>query len=92
MSPGLITDAKWHAEGQVIKPGDIVLVADVGAFKSQYKLAKVEEVIKSSDGRVRKARVLYKHYRIGDKLVDYTGSTDQIVYRPIQRLSLVVSV
>ena len=91
VSPGLITDAKWHAEGQSIKPGDVVLVADKSAFKSQYKLALVKEVIQSGDGKVRKAHLLYKHYYVGDKLVEYTGSTEQTIFRPVQRLALVVS-
>ena len=91
VSPGLITDAKWHAQGQNIKPGDVVLVADKSALKSQYKLALVKEVIQSSDGRVRKAQLLYKHYKVGDKLVEYTGSTEQTIFRPVQRLALIVS-
>ena len=95
-APGLITDAKWHAEGTELQPGDVVLVVDSDTFKSEYRLAIVQEVIRSSDGVVRKARVLYKNYRVGDRMVQcgekYRSTAGQSVLRPVQRLALVVPV
>ena len=91
-APDLITDAKWHAPGRELQPGDVVLVADSDNFKSQYKLAVVQETFRSSDGAVRKARVLYKSYKVGDREVKYRSSAGQSVTRAVQRLALVVPI
>ena len=91
-APSLITDAKWHAEGIELKPGDVVLVQDSDNHKAGYKLAIVQETVRSSDGVVRKARVLYKSYRVGDKLVPYQSTGGQSIFRPVQKLALVVPV
>ena len=91
-APGLITDCKWHQEGRELQPGDVVLVIDSDTIKSEYRIAVVQEVIRSSDCAVRKARVLYKNYRVGDRVVQYRPSAGQSVLRPVQRLALVVPV
>ena len=91
-APNLITDAKWHSESQELKPGDVVLVQDSDNIKAGYKLAVVQETFKSSDGIVRKARILYKTYRVGDKTVPYHSTDGQSVFRPVQKLALVVPV
>ena len=91
-APNLITDAKWHSESQELKPGDVVLVQDSDNIKAGYKLAIVQETFKSSNGIVRKARILYKTYRVGDKTVPYHSTDGQSVFRPVQKLALVVPV
>ena len=91
-APSLLTDAKWHSEGHELKPGDVVLVQDSDNHKAGYKLAVVQETYRSSDGVIRKARILYKTYKVGDKTLPYRGTEGQSVYRPVQKLALVVPV
>ena len=91
-APNLVTDSKWHQEGRELQPGDVVLVADLNTIKSEYRVAVVQEIIRSSDGVVRKARVLYKNYKVGDKTVQYRPTAGQSVLRPVQRLALIVPV
>ena len=43
-------------------------------------------------GVVRKVRLVYKNYRVGEKLVEYRGGAYQDVIRPVQRLALIVPV
>ena len=66
------------------------MVVDSDSIKSEYRLAIVKEVFRGKDGVVRKAMVSYKHYKVGDSPVRYTGSTEQCCVRPIQRLALIV--
>ena len=89
-APQLITDVKWHTSHRDLEVGDVVMVVDSDSIKSEYRLAIVKEVFRGKDGVVRKAMVSYKHYKVGDSPVRYTGSTEQCCVRPIQRLALIV--
>ena len=92
VAPGLVTDEKWHQESKELKVGDVVLVLESSAIKSEYRLAVVQEVYPGSDGVIRKARIMYKHYIVGGRSVEYKGLTEQTVLRPVQRLSVIVPV
>ena len=46
----------------------------------------------SSDGHVRRVRIAYKNYRVGEQLREYKGTRDTEVERAVQRLALLVPV
>ncbi|XP_060763802.1 uncharacterized protein LOC132872763 [Neoarius graeffei] len=74
---------KWTKEQRNAKVNDIVLMLDDMAPRSQWKLAKVTEVLPGKDGRVRKLKLL-----ISDPTLDSRGKrTSKPTYleRPIQK-------
>ena len=90
-APTLMVDNKWQTEpSRELRVGDVVQVLDDSAIKAEYRLAVVREVYPGADGRVRKVMIVYKHYKVQDTVVEYTGSTEQKVIRPVQRLVLIV--
>ena len=90
-APTLMVDNKWQTEpSRELRVGDVVQVLDDSAIKAEYRLAVVREVYPGADGRVRKVMIVYKHYKVQDTAVEYTGSTEQKVIRPVQRLVLIV--
>ena len=91
-APGLILDDKWQTRGRNLQPGDIVLIMEDSAIKAEYRLAMVDEVFTGVDGLVRKVKVSYRRYKVGEVGVKYTGSTCQSVIRPVQRLVLILPV
>ena len=70
----------------------MVLVIDDNPIKAEYRLAIVKQVFPGSDGKIRKVQIAYKHYKVGDTAIQYTGSTEQLCMRPVQRLALIVPV
>ena len=52
----------------------------------------VQEVYPDAAGVVRKVKVAYRRYKVGVVGVRYTGSIEQFVIRPVQRLVLVLPV
>ena len=64
------------------------MVMDSNLLKSEYRLARVHETIKSSDGRIRRVKVAYKNFKVGESLKEYKGAPDKIVERAVQSLSL----
>lgn len=93
VAPGLITDAKWHSVSRNLQPGDVVLVVNKDTLKSEYRLALVKQTFPDSKGVVRSVSIMYKHYRVGERLVEYHGGGhDQELTRSVQRLALVVPV
>ena len=91
-APSLMTDTKWHSNQRDLRPGDVVLVLDSDAIRSEYRLAVVKTVYPSRDGVVRKVLLSYRRYKVGESCVKYTGSIEQNCIRPVQRLALVVPV
>ena len=91
-APTLIHQTKWLHEERDLRVGDIVIVADSGVLKGEYRLARVSQVLPSADGRVRRVRILYKRYKVGEKLREYRGASDIEVERSVQKLALLVPV
>ena len=67
-------------------------VADSNALRGKFYIAQVHEVFPSKDGRVRKVSVRYKNFKVGERVHEYRGSRDVIVYRSVQKLALLVPV
>ena len=91
-APTLIRQSKWLYEHRDIQVGDVVLVADPSVRWGEYRLARVSAILPSSDGRVRKVKVTYKKYKVGEKVHQYSGATDTAVERSVQRLALLVPI
>ena len=91
-APSLIVDSKWHTGHRELQPGDVVLVIDTDAIRSEYRLAVVKQIFRGHDGAVRKVMIAYKVYKVGESSVKYTGSREQCCIRPVQRLALVLPV
>ena len=71
---------KWHTESRNVQKGDVVLVQDLNALRSKWKMALVEEPLLSEDGRVRRCEISYPS----------TGGTRVTVKRPVQKLIVIV--
>jgi hypothetical protein len=91
-APSLVRQGKWKTRSRNLQPGDVVVVADAGALRGNYYIAQVHEIFPSKDGIVRKVSIRYKNFRVGEKLHEYQGSRDVIVYRSVQKLALLVPV
>lgn len=81
--PTLIVQQKWHTERRNLKIGDIVLVQDTNAIKGTWKLAEVNKIMPSSDGRVRDVEVRYK---VQKKRGENDGQQDMKVNRSVHKL------
>ena len=92
VAPSLITQSKWHTERRNLQVGDVVLVLKDSVLRGEYRLARVKQVYPDSSGTVRKVTIAYKNYKVGEKLVEYSGAKDQECSRPAQRLALIVPV
>ena len=79
--PNLVIEPKWHVERRNLQVGDVVMIQDSNAFRSDWKLGVVEKVLDSKDGRVRNVDVKYKN-----------DQTDVVVKRAVQKLIVVVPV
>ena len=64
----------------------------ISAIKAEYRIGKVTEVFPDRDGVVRKVAVMYKHCNPKDRVAEYTGSREQVIIRPVQRLALLLPV
>lgn len=92
VAPTLVRWSKWTTRQRNFKVGDIVLVADPNALRSQYFIAQVTEVSPDRRGVVRKVYLRYKNHKVGGQAVRYKSSPDVIVTRSVQRLALLVPV
>jgi hypothetical protein len=91
-APTLVRQDKWKRRSRDLQPGDVVVVAEAGALRGNYYIAQVQEVFPSKDGIVRKVSIRYKNFKVGERLCEYRGSKDVIVYRSVQRLALLVPI
>ena len=91
-APTLIKQSKWLQVRRNLKVGDVVVMADLNVLKGEYRLSRVTQVFPSADGMVRRARVLYKRYKVGEKLREYRGASDVEVEHSVQKLGLLVPV
>ena len=89
-APTVIRQCKWFDSSTNLKPGDIVVVCDQNMLKNNSYLAIVREAFPSKDGKFRKVALAYKNFRIGEKVHQYNGATDTIIYRSVQKLALLV--
>ena len=61
-------------------------------LRGQYTIAKVKKVFPGKYGHVRTVSLIYKNFRIGEKLRDYHGSCSRVIIRSVQKLALLVQV
>jgi len=81
---GLDKSYKWRKEHRDMKVGDVVLLKDETNASSSYRIAKISEVLPTTqDDKIRKVVVVYKN----PNEKDFRRST-----RPIHKLVLVVPV
>ncbi|KAG1647995.1 hypothetical protein GQR58_030170 [Nymphon striatum] len=91
-APMLMRQSKWRKSSRNLKPGDVVLISDSNSLRGQYKLGLVKEVYPGIDGFVRKVKVSYKNYKVGEKVTRYAGAPDSLVIRSVQKLALLMPV
>ena len=93
VAPGRVFQQKWFEAGEwSLGKGDVVLICEAGKIKSKYKIAVVDEVVVSRDGRRRSAVLSYVvgKSKEGDT-ADYPKPKFVTVSRSVQRLALLVS-
>jgi hypothetical protein len=78
--PNLVPEPKWHTAQRNVQAGDVVLVQDANPVRGRWKMALVEKVIESRDGKVRRVEITYKSPE-GSRLT---------VERPVQKLIVIV--
>ena len=91
-APALVTRYKWTELTRNLRPGDIVLIADKSPIKGDYRLGMINEVLAGNDGKVRRALVKYKNYKVGERDHEYIGREEVVVSRSVHRLALLVPV
>ena len=93
-APTLLRHTKWKEEHRCLKVGDVVLVMDNIniSFKGKYRLARVVEIFPGPDGIVRKVKLAFKNFKVGEKMHEYQGQPDTNIERSVQRLILLVPV
>jgi hypothetical protein len=91
-APTLVWQRKWHTSCRNLEPGDVVVIPDTNTLKGDYRLGRITEVYPSKDGYVRKVKVAYKNFRIGEKLHQYKGVPDTVVTRGTNKLALLVPI
>ena len=90
-APALVIQKKWHTSCRNLQVGDVVMVSDSNVHRGEYRLGIVREVFPSVDGKVRRVRLSYKNFKIGD-VSCYSGTPDVTVTRSVQRLALLVPI
>ena len=82
---------KWNTANRNLCPGDVVIIADRNTMRGEYRLGLVQEVFPGKDNKVRRATVMYKNFRVGEKIQTYKGYNEAVVVsRSAQRLALLV--
>ena len=88
--PGLVIRPKWHVEGRNVQKGDVVLIQDSNAVRSEWKLEIVSETFPGKDDRVRRVNVVYKNLPTQEKLHHYKGTKYTTIKRAVQRLIVLI--
>ena len=91
-APALVTRHKWTNPTCNLSPGAVVLIADKSPIKGDYRLEMIKEVVTSKDGKVRRALVKYKNFKVGERNHEYTACEEVVVSRSVHRLALLVPV
>ena len=90
-APALVVRRKWNTANRNLCPGDVVIIADRNTMRGEYRLGLVQEVFPGKDNKVRRATVMYKNFRVGEKIQTYKGHNEAVVVsRSAQRLALLV--
>ena len=92
ITPQYAVRQKWHESGRNLTVGDEVLVHDSSPIKGQYRMAIVETVKKSLDGKVRSCEVSYRIPYSKDDTHKYSGGKQVKISRSVQRLTLLLPV
>ena len=83
-SPRLMWRKKWQVDPEVqVQPGDVVRVLEATKFKNKYKLARVDSLDISHDGKKRTVNLEYTTCNEGGKM------TRRKMKRAVQKLALV---
>ena len=91
--PNLFIRHKSHVERRNVSVGDIVLIQDANLFRGEWKRGRVTEAIPSRDGRIRRVKVTYKHFKEKERgNPDYKGTFDTEIERPVQRLIVLLPI
>ena len=72
--------------------GDLVLVQDSNAVRSEWKRGLVTKIYQSDDGKVRRVLVSYKNPRPDQKADCYRGQKYTTIERAVQRLIVLIPV
>ena len=83
-APTLIRQNKWLTQHRDLQVGDVVLVSDSGLKRGEYHLGRVTQALPGTDGRVRRVKVAYKNYKVGEKVHRYSGAPDADIERSVQ--------
>ena len=59
--PSLVPAYKWHQRQRCVQPGDVCLIRYSNERKATYRLGRVIDVKKSSDGLVRSVKLVYRN-------------------------------
>jgi len=92
VTPMYLVRQRWHDIGRDLSVGDVVLVHDASAIKGDYKLAVVDSVNVSKDGKVRSCKVSYSIPNSKDSVKEYSGVRRIQISRSVQRLTLLLPV
>ncbi|XP_067931866.1 uncharacterized protein [Watersipora subatra] len=85
------TRQKWRNPCQNLKVGDVVAVVDENTWRSQWKVGAVDSVNTGRDGLVRSATVRISNPEQITRSGKRKGEPNML-YRPIQKLLLLVSI
>ncbi|XP_067939577.1 uncharacterized protein [Watersipora subatra] len=91
-APTMAYQSKWYKKTRNLMIGDIVMVKDSNALRSQYHLAEVCQTHPDSNDTVRRVSIRYKNFRSGKMTKTYSGSPDTVITRSVHKLALIIPV
>ncbi|XP_067937152.1 uncharacterized protein [Watersipora subatra] len=91
-APTMAYQSKWYKKTRNLMIGDIVMVKDSNALRSQYHLAEVCQTHPDSNDTVRLVSICYKNFRSGKMTKTYSGSPDTVITRSVHKLALIIPV
>ncbi|XP_041485622.1 uncharacterized protein LOC121431909 [Lytechinus variegatus] len=86
----LQTRQKWVTPKRSVRAGDVVIVKEEGEFRGNWPLGRVEKVLPSKDGHVRKVQLM-----MANKCLDEDGrrkGQPTILDRPIHKLVVLIPI
>ena len=78
---------RWQSKERLLQEGDLVMVVEGEQPRGQWPMAIVEEVYKSDDGIIRRAKVRVAHKELDKEGKEMTWPA--VLERPVQKLVLV---